>query len=140
MSTESTKPTTRTISLTNHRPVKIVEEEWPVIAQATDKDWDYQYECQANRTWSSSIRVRQHADKRAIVYARYEHSTQFQGESGCDLRHGQLLDADADIIGAINSVAGDMRASMEGEGEDAKMHVFDRLASECIADLPAEQI
>ena len=58
---------TRTITLTGRAPVRIREDEWPVIASGSYKDWDNQYEFQANREWKASIRVRQHPDGRKHV-------------------------------------------------------------------------
>jgi hypothetical protein len=117
--TETSQPKTRTITLTGRRPVKIVEDEWPVIA--VGKDHGGQIECQADRSWV--VRVRQHADGRALIYGVYE--TRWQGESGS--RGGKMLDAGDDIIAGIRSVAESIGAS-----ED--------VAQECIADLPAEEI
>lgn len=108
-----------TITLTDARPVTIVKADWPVVASA--KDWDNQYESQANRTWK--LFVRQHEDGRAIVYGVYD--TSWGGEDS--RRAGALVPADGDIIGAIKSV---------GEYLD-----FDRnLVDQCIADLPAEEL
>jgi len=116
---EKSNQKTRTITITGRRPVKIVESEWPVIAAA--KDYDGQIEFQANRSWV--VRVRQHADGRAIVYGVFE--SRWEGERG--LRGGELLDADGDIVGAIRTVSDAIGAS-------------DRVARECIANLPAEEI
>jgi len=110
---------TRTITLTDRAPVRIVEEEWPIIASA--KDWDGEFDFQAPRTWA--MRVRQHADGRAIVYATY--ATQFRGE--VEWRGGELLDAGADIAAAIRRV-----------GEDGAMP--EHVIRECIADLPAVEV
>lgn len=111
---------TRTITLSNRPPVKIKESEWPVIAKASWCD-NPAIPVQANR--SASVRVRQHADGRAIVYGTYE--TQWQGES--ELKSGLLLDAGADVAAAIYEVVDDI-------GVTATM------AAECVADLPAEEI
>jgi len=115
-----TKTRTRTITLSNRPPVKIKEAEWPMIAKAEWTD-NPAIPVQANRT--ASVRVRQHADGRAIVYGTY--STQWQGES--DLKSGLLLAKGADIAAAIYGVVDDI-------GVTATM------AAECVADLPAEEI
>lgn len=111
---------TRTITLTNRAPVQIAEASWPVIARG---DWTDSpaIPSQANRR--ASVRVRQHDDGRAIVHGTYQ--TQFAGE--VDLRAGVLLSAGADIATAIRAVVDDLGATP-------------RLAAECIADLPAEEI
>jgi hypothetical protein len=123
---------TRTITLSDRPPVKIVEEEWPIIASA--KYWDTQHESQANRTWS--LRVRQHQqDGRTIVYGI--RSTRFQGERG--------------------AAAGELLTPPEGaQIKDDEWYVWDeipaaikrvaarcgceRIADDCIADLPAVEI
>lgn len=120
---ESKPPTTtaiktRTITLTDRPPVKINEAEWPVIAKG---DWhEGRIAAQANR--SGWLRVRRHADGRAIVYGAY--STQWGGER--DRRGGELLDKDADVAAAINRVAESVNA--------------EECAADCIADLPPEEI
>lgn len=110
---------TRTIPLTDRPPVRIREDLWPTIAVA--KDYDSEFECQANRTWA--LRVRQHQDGRAVVYGSYE--TRWRGER--DITAGELLTAGDDIPAAILRTAQAIGAS-------------DRLAQECIADLPAEEL
>jgi hypothetical protein len=125
MSTSETK--TRTITLTGRAPVKIKEDEWPIIAQGSDdscrnpqgmQGQDYQYD-------KYSIRARQHADGRAIVYGVLDAATAWTGSD--DHRGGQLLDPGADIAAAIRDV-----------GEECGLP--DSVIRECIADLPAEEI
>ena len=115
---KSTKPKTRTITLTDRPPVTIREDQWPQIASA--KDWDNTHESQANRTWA--LRVRQHDDGRAIVYGLYD--SQFQNER--ELRAGELVEADGDIAAAIHRVAKNCNC--------------EQIAQECIADLPAVEL
>lgn len=124
---------TITITLTDRRPVRIAEESWPVLAKASDSGHDNKYECQANRTWKWFLCVRQHADGRAIVYATYSYSTAWQNESDQSAKHGELLLAGCttdDIVAAIHRVADRM------PGDDR----WSRLADDCIADLPAEEL
>ena len=118
MTTTDTKPTTRTITLTDRPPVKIKDVDWDVIAES--KWFEGQYDFQANR--SGWLKVRQHADGRTIVYGAYD--TRFQTE--VSLRGGELLDKGADIAAAINRVAETCNAT--------------ECAADCIADLPAEEI
>lgn len=129
MSETETPRRTRTITLSDRPPVRIAEDEWPTIAKAEGDSWtslDYSRYQQAlnqgelDEWW---MRVRQHADGRAIVYGRYSTGWNPQGEEWAG---GALLAAGEDIASAIRRV-----------GED---HVPDRCIRECIADLPAEQI
>jgi hypothetical protein len=94
-----------------------VEDDWPTIASA--KDWDNEHECQANKTWS--LRVRQHADGRSLVYAVYDSCYPGQGSRG-----GELLEAGADLPTAIRRV-----------GERCEC---EQIVDYCIADLPAEEL
>lgn len=137
-----------TITLTGRPPVKITKDEWPVIASAEEKEFDGQYEFQANRTAKWKLIVRQHNDGRTIVYAIHSYDTQYQGERSRDFRSGEMLtvpDVTADCIGdtkpiteAIFRVAAEIEGRMpEGQWSTG---VFPRLAHECTADLPAVEI
>lgn len=130
-----TEPKKRIITLTDRPPVRIIEADWPVIASATYRAHDGQIECQANRRWDGAIRVRQHADGRAIIYATASYDSQWQGERGYSLRGGEILQAGSDLAAAISRV----HASLEDAGVDTGRG-WDALAAECIADLPAEDL
>lgn len=110
---------TRTVSLTDRAPVRIDEDKWPLVAEG--KGWDGEYEFQASRT--RGIRVRQHADGRAVVYGVY--TTRFRGER--DARAGYLLAAGEDVPAVIRRVGEEIGAS-------------EAVIRECIADLPAETL
>ena len=115
----------RTITLTDRPPVVISEEKWPIIAKASDHD--NQYECQANTVWS--IRVRQHEDGRALVYAVKDSGPGGQYLGFRASRAGELLEAGCtpkDIVAAIHRV---------GDAADCS-----DLVDHCIADLPAEEV
>lgn len=130
----------RTITLTDRPPVNINEDAWPMIANAGDKEYDNQYEFQANRISKWFIGVRRHQDGRAIVYATYSYSSAYQGARGYAVKHGVMLPAgttDADICRAVKDVAG-MMAEAEHNGGDASR--WPQFANDCIADMPAEEI
>lgn len=112
----------RTITLTERPPVVIAEDNWPVIACATDHD--NQHECQANTVWL--IRVRQHEDGRAIVYAVKDSGPGGQCIGFRATRAGELLASGDEICAAIRRV---------GEAADCS-----DLIDDCIADLPAEEL
>lgn len=136
--TTTTESKKRTITLTDARPVTIREELWPVIAHAS-YDWhDGEVRCQANRTVGARIRVRRHADGRAIVYGTYTRSSNFRhdDEEGSG-RAGRRLDATAtedDVIAAIRRVTADL-AETAWRAERDRREIL-ALAAECIADLP----
>lgn len=133
----TTETKTRTITLTGRAPVKLHEDQWPVIATSDYKDWDNQYESQANRTWKINFRVRRHADGRAVVYAVYDYYTQWQGEAGEAHKVGQLLDADGDLPAAITWTADEL---LERVADENRHRHIRNAANECIADLPAQEL
>ena len=133
-------PDTRTITLTGRRPVKINDDQWPLIASASDKDWDGQHECQANCISKWFVGVRQHDDGRAIVYATYSYSSNWVNARNFASKRGVLLSAgasDDDINSAISEVCDDI-ASAEHKDDDASR--WDGLMHECVADMPAESL
>jgi hypothetical protein len=119
MDTINDTNTKRTITLTDHAPVTVREDAWPIIAQA--RWWRGEIEHQADRKWW--MKVRRHADGRTIVYGGYQ--TRWQGES--DRKAGALLDNDKPTIITIRIIADDLNAPEE-------------LVRELIADLPAVEI
>jgi hypothetical protein len=131
----------RTITLSDRPPVTIDEGQWDVIAVAQDEEHDGQVKCQANRVSNWAIRVRRHADGRAIVSATYSYSSNWQGARGYSVKHGTLLPkeeaTDAAVCEEIKRVAGRM-AEAEHHGDDAAR--WKQLADDCIADLPAEEL
>jgi len=113
--------THRTITLTHRAPVSISDATWPLIAEgryARDDLPELEYD-------THTVRVRQHADGRAIVYAILVGATSWTGTE--DARTGELLAPGADIVGCIRRVGSDC-----GLNEQA--------ISACIADLPAEEL
>ena len=127
MTTTTTTTTTYKvkIALSDSAPVRVVKEEWPVIADASD--YDNQHECQANHVWW--IKVRQHADGRRIVYGRLEAGPGGVSVNWRGAHAGYLVDAsdsDAETVRAIRRVAGVI--------QDEKM------GDDCIADLPARDL
>ncbi len=118
METTDIQVKSRTITLTGRAPVKIRDEEWPLIA--SDSWHDGKVECEAvRRAW---LKVRQHADGRTLVYGGS--SSNYAGAR--DLRGGELLVAGDDIAAAIHRVALTVGA--------------DQIAESCIADLPAQEV
>lgn len=128
----------RTITLTDHPPIRITEDDWPVIAHGQYRDWDNQYEFQANRTWSCHVRVRQHQDGRMIVYGIYDYDTALQNKRGFCGKAGIVLESDADPVAAIREVGETLKHKMSEAGLDTvNHHNVSEAVDECIADLPA---
>jgi hypothetical protein len=125
----------RTITLTDRTPVRIRADRWMLIASATGDSYgggDYARRQQAlaqSECDEYAIRVRQHADGRAIVYAVLDAAIGAWGApaGGKSYRGGEVLGATDDRAAAIRRV-----------GESCQMP--DSVIRECIADLPAEEI
>jgi len=127
---------TRTITLTDRRPVTIREGEWPVLASARDDSWtDYTRPaplrarltskvCSAYEVDVYHLVVRQHADGRALVYAVVDASPAWTGTES--YRGGEFLAPGADVPAAIRRVG------------EAAHSIPESVIRECIADLPAE--
>lgn len=114
-----------TIKLSDRRPIEIDPSQWPIIARADHHDG--QVECQANTVWS--IKVREHADGRRIVYGKKDSGNGGQRIGWRGAMAGFLLaaaGAESETIRAIRRVAGVI--GDEEMGDDA------------IADLPAETL
>lgn len=129
---------TRTVTLTGRPPVKIVADNWPVIAHGSYERYEGQHKCQSNRTTEIDIRVRQHADGRALVYGVYSYETRFQGERCKVQRCGYLLPLDAAdtdaVITAIRRCGEDL---IEREVDPSAVR---DTVNGCIADLPPEEL
>ena len=130
---------TRTITLTGRPPVRIQEDAWPLIASASEKEFEGEFDWQSFRTtkWFLGVRTAfSHEDARAVVYARYTHDTQWRSERSYSAARGVLIDS-ADpprICEAVNEVAADI-ATAEHCSDHAER--WRGLAHDCIADLPA---
>lgn len=129
METTETKRKTRTITLTDARPVKIYEDEWSIVAQA--RDWNGEHESQANRIYS--IRVREHADGRRIV-----HGSRQAGNGG--IRVDERESYGGRLIPAINDGKPDESATIDAIHFVCELIDAEQLGAECIADLPAQEI
>lgn len=150
MTTENTTtaPKKLTITLTNRPPVKITEEQWPLLAAGSWSDHDGQVECQANRRWKAWIKVRQHEDGRTIVYGLYDYDTAFQGEPNANYRDGQMVTPSAEDYpeGARESfwvgqpIIDAIRAVGERLQERSGHECWPDLIATTIADMPAEEL
>jgi hypothetical protein len=121
---------TRTITLTNHAPVSVKEHVWPIIAEGRETD-------AFTSEWGIAIRVRRHADGRAIVYGTFDGTGNQPPEKGdVSARVGDLLPAECDLAKAIRRIAEDLKSRTL----DVMHTEVDRAADKCIASLPAERL
>ena len=136
--TNTTKPKTRTITLTGKPPVKIREDQWPVVAQGGYEDCDNQFDFQSSRITDLDIRVRRHDDGRSVVYGVYDYTTRWQGERSETKRAGYVIDPDGDIVATIKRVGDDL--VQQAVRRDIVRDIVRDAVNECIADLPAQEI
>jgi len=122
----------RTITLTGRRPVTIDEDEWPIIAKVSDDNWTgsedpalHNQAAQQGQLDEYTLRVRQHADGRTIVYGTYTEG--WHSDHDGLSRAGELLSAGDTIEDALKRV-----------GET--LGVPEQLIADAIADLPAERL
>jgi hypothetical protein len=127
MTTTITK--SRTITLTGRAPVKVVEADWPVIAHGNSEQFDNEFRFQAFETTDIDLRVRQHADGRAIVYGVYDHDTRHPGDECALWRCGVLLEPGADLAAAVQEVGDELLTLSDDKDVVA-------VTRACIADLP----
>lgn len=130
----------RTITLTNRRPVTIIEADWPIIAEASGNDWNSEdyggLYLQARDRGEITVwwlKVRQHKDGRAIVYGGVQ-AGQRNAEAE-DWKGGKLITSE-EICGDVRQV--DLPAVICHVGQAGKLpgHIINA----CIADLPAEDL
>jgi hypothetical protein len=136
------EPKSLTIKLTNRCPIKIVEDQWPVIANGGEGDEE--------STWGVYLRVLQNGN-RLIVYGVY--SFDYRGDYGDTIRHhaGRFLDwgdiktRDGVILNhdfkelreAIVAVADDLRQRIAySDHKRGVMFATDA----CFASLPAREV
>jgi hypothetical protein len=123
----------RTITLTGRPPVRILESAWPVIAVAegdtyagADPALRHQARDQGDvDVWS--IRVRQHADGRAIVYGRYREG-RASAHMGLCAAGRTLAEDEAERIPEVIGIVG------------RELGLDRRAIEACIADLPPVEL
>lgn len=135
MTQTTTAPRTRTITLSRRRPVTVREDQWPIIASAHGDSCarrdvtQHQQAVARGECDEYTLRVRQHADGRTLVYGVLDAAIAAWGQpaGGQDRRGGELLAPGADLPAAIRRV-----------GEDC--HLPDHLIRACVADLQPEEL
>ena len=131
---------TLTITLTGRPPVRVIVGDWPVIADAKEREWEGEHEFQAFRRSRAAIRVRRHADGRVIVHGSYVYDANSTTERSHQFRDGVVLEADGDIVQAIQEVARELDDRVQSVGGDRFGVDMLELGRGCIADLPAEDM
>lgn len=130
---------TRIIPMTCRAPVRIVEDEWPIVAQGPAKVFEGPYDFQANWTFTVMIAVRKHADGRCLVYGTAKYASNYQGSNAIDARAGELVSVDERVAAGILSVAETLCEIVTEQGQEFTADI-NRAARECISRLPAETL
>lgn len=145
----ATPTKTRTITLTGRPPVRIVEADWPAIAEAKDDSAGDDYSRRQQKLHQGEadewgIKVRQHADGRTVVYGWMSAAIAawHQPAGGQSAKGGYVL-----VPAGDGPLAPDDGRTVE---DAAIVAAIQRVASECgipaatahacIADLPAEDL
>ena len=113
-----------TIVLSERRPIRIVDDEWPVLASAASHDGMVRSQANTLRT----IRVREHADGRRIVYGWIRAGGGGKPISWRGTNGGFLVAAgdEDETVRAIRRMAGVIGDPL--------------VADECLANMPAEPL
>lgn len=128
----------KTIVLSGRPPVTVDGDKWPILASASDKEWDNEHECQANCTSHWFLNVRTNDIGSALVYAVYKFSSNWQHQRSLTHRCGVKLDpgsTHAQICDAIEKVANEI-CGLPHYQDDVDR--WEELKRDCIADMPAE--
>ncbi len=125
------------VTLTNARPVNIDPDLWPCIAEGSDRNFQGEYDFQANWMSKWSLKVRQHVNGCALVYGSYSYTSQYQDAHDYDIRGGMSIKPGGDLVAAIREVAADLESAVKDNMPDDAA-TFRRIARECIADLPPD--
>ena len=124
-----------TITLTGRPPVQVNKIDWPILSSAVEHDrYGMQIGNEALEEEDWSLRVRQHADGRAIVYAIYIYNTIRTGGRDLQIRAGELLAAGGDVVKAIERTAKEMDQRLADEGLAGAI-IYRRLGNRCVAGL-----
>jgi len=161
MSTKRTK-----IILTGHRPVSIIKEDWPVLAEAVKK---YSYDDhnkplgiltstqQPYSTTTWILRVRYNTDNRrfrCIIYAMFLYKQSASEEKDYEIRCGELLDKREDNAKSLPEAIARVGTTIESRIIKALNTLavlrasevrsfsgkFPTLIHDCIANLPAVEL
>lgn len=118
----------RTITLTDAPPVKIIEDTWPIIAEGSAHGGQYGFQA-FDAAW---IKARRHADGRTIVYGYAGDASNGGRRERESRRAGYLLASPERTVETIRQVAEELAETGYCESLAATA------GRQCVADLPAE--
>ena len=127
-----------TIRLTGRPPVTVSKEQWPLIATA-EKEWHNGPEYDSDQSSYWWMRVRQHDNGRAVVYAGYRYETRVQGEKDIEHYRGVMVpEGSIEAICAAVAVVASQISELPADGCDDEK--WPALAEECLQDMPPERL
>jgi hypothetical protein len=130
-STPAVEKKRRTISLTNRRPVQIIEQDWPIVAEGTCAENSED----AAARWEINVRVRMNRFGQHIVYAKYVYENDIWEQCNQIVRVGRLVLVREDEEAALLAIADEMRARIDDEYHKGRVvFAFDA----CFASLGAQ--
>lgn len=135
-----------TVTLTNAPPVSIIKAEWPVVASAdiSEHDGDSGLEIRANRVTKRRITVRQcnrpGESGRWLVYGVWSFDSNHPNEKSSEERAGEYLDPGIAGITTLDMVVTSIRNVARSLYSQTDDPIFEKLARECVAELPAKAI
>jgi hypothetical protein len=116
------------ITLTDHAPVRISKDKWPILSSVNETLYsDNPDPSSSEKVNSGSVRliVRQHQDGRAIVYGVHENDDPCgNADFSYNRRGGELSPSGSDLPAAIKRVG-------------TSLCISEELIQACIAGLPA---
>src|SRR5262245_8360875 len=106
----------RTITLTNRPPIRIAEDDWPIIVEDSCSNNVPPGAPHLKSKWNIGIRVRKDNTGRTIIYAKYHFDDpQHSSEKSQRVRVGRYLPAGADLIPNILAVGEELRERIDNQ-------------------------
>lgn len=149
----------RIVTLTDRRPVRIVDDEWPEIARSEFEGcqkeqliWGAMIEPEGkSATYSAKAKliVRRHADCRFLVYGTYSvNCVVTKIHAVFTARHGEILPKPLSpvdgswmaVIDAIRRVVHSLVAVIPASRNDVDLSGVQDLSLKCISNLPAQDL
>jgi len=146
--TIAAEPKTRTITLTDRPPVRIREDNWPMVANGySDHYAGVEEQGEPLSVWQVWLTVRQHADGRMLCYGRA--TRDIDGKPDYVVRAGELYEtrhSDGDLaaaVAALRVLRAQLLSALPTQDEtqsELLPKLLDRAQQEALASLPAEDI
>ncbi len=100
------------VPLSREPPITVDRREWPEIATGTYRWQDGDQKKGILQEISLVLKVRQHADGRAVVYGRFFYCDILKPRDLFLVHHGRFVEPGMDLVAAIQAVGGNLRTAM----------------------------